>query len=1001
MIPRLLTLKNFLSYRDTSLDFRGLHVACICGPNGAGKSSLLEAIAWSIWGQSRVASEDDVIHAGEMEALVDFTFEHDHQAYRIIRSRRRRQGGHLEFQVQTEMGWRPLTQRGMRATQQEINRHLRLDYDTFVNAAYLRQGQADDFMLKRPSDRKQMLADLLKLDRYDQLAEAAKERSRQGKGEVGILQQQIAALDQQLQQIDGVTQNYRALEERLETIGQQQQHQQLQLQQLRQQRQQRRTWEHQLDLKRQQQQHLNQGLTQVRQDIAAVEQTLQALAGILQEADAIATGLQQLQTLQQQEAELAQRFQAHQRLQAQRQQLAEQQQQQVHTLQQQLQQAQYQQQTLQEQLEEIAPILAKRSIIEAALEQLHTAQAQLRQYDQMQMQVMPLTRRRQQLQSQIDSTQTRLQTRLEELTSSQQQLVQQQARQPQLLQAVEAVTASLEYLEQRRHYQAQVREKGQERRRFMDQLQAKQRMYEAQLGELEQKIRFLDVPEATCPVCDHPLDPPHSQQVLDRYRTQQREIQAEIWVIREQLTTSQREIQVLRQEYREIEAELESYGMIQQRRGHLEAQVNTGSVLTSQLQQLEAERQQLERCLEERSYGGELLQELQQIDQTLAELDYDDRNHALTRGQVDRLRWAEVRHNELRQAQQRQQRLQAQLPEVEALIAQLEQQLLALDSAPERQQLAALDQQIQDCGYSLEGHNQLRQQIQRAQTWLLKQQQLEQAQQQQPQLQQQHQELHRLLYGRSEELHQVTASLEALQNQLRQTPDVAQAISDLETSLAASQQQRETIVAELGALQQRLEQLHQQQQTQQQLQQSLAAARQTVRVYGELAHAFGRNGVQALLIENLLPQLETQTNHLLSRLSNGQLHVQFVTQRASRRQHKLIDTLDILIADPRGTRPYETYSGGEAFRVNFAIRLALARLLAQRSGMALQMLIIDEGFGTQDQEGCQRLIAAINAIAPDFACILAVTHVPHFREAFQTRIDVTKTEAGSQLYLSA
>ena len=264
-----------------------------------------------------------------------------------------------------------------------------------------------------------------------------------------------------------------------------------------------------------------------------------------------------------------------------------------------------------------------------------------------------------------------------------------------------------------------------------------------------------------------------------------------------------------------------------------------------------------------------------------------------------------------------------------------------------------------------------------------------------------HQELHRLLYGRSEELHQVTASLEALQNQLRQTPDVAQAISDLETSLAASQQQRETIVAELGALQQRLEQLHQQQQTQQQLQQSLAAARQTVRVYGELAHAFGRNGVQALLIENLLPQLETQTNHLLSRLSNGQLHVQFVTQRASRRQHKLIDTLDILIADPRGTRPYETYSGGEAFRVNFAIRLALARLLAQRSGMALQMLIIDEGFGTQDQEGCQRLIAAINAIAPDFACILAVTHVPHFREAFQTRIDVTKTEAGSQLYLSA
>ncbi|MGB5595882.1 MAG: AAA family ATPase, partial [Crocosphaera sp.] len=64
MIPLQLTLKNFLSYRDTILDFRGLHTACICGANGAGKSSLLEAITWAIWGQSRTASDEDIIHAG-------------------------------------------------------------------------------------------------------------------------------------------------------------------------------------------------------------------------------------------------------------------------------------------------------------------------------------------------------------------------------------------------------------------------------------------------------------------------------------------------------------------------------------------------------------------------------------------------------------------------------------------------------------------------------------------------------------------------------------------------------------------------------------------------------------------------------------------------------------------------------------------------------------------------------------------------------------------------
>jgi DNA repair protein SbcC/Rad50 len=163
--------------------------------------------------------------------------------------------------------------------------------------------------------------------------------------------------------------------------------------------------------------------------------------------------------------------------------------------------------------------------------------------------------------------------------------------------------------------------------------------------------------------------------------------------------------------------------------------------------------------------------------------------------------------------------------------------------------------------------------------------------------------------------------------------------------------------------------------------------------------AFGKNGIPALIIENILPQLEAMTNHVLARLSGGQLHVQFVTQRWSRKSTKSTETLDILIADSKGTRPYETYSGGEAFRINFAIRLALARLLAQRSGTALQMLIVDEGFGTQDSEGCDRLITAINAIAEDFSCILTVTHMPAFRDAFQSRLEVSKTDQGSQIML--
>ncbi len=87
MIPVQLILKNFLSYRDATLDFRGLHTACISGSNGAGKSSLLEAITWAIWGESRATAEDDVIYSGAKEVRVDFTFQSNQQKYRVIRTR--------------------------------------------------------------------------------------------------------------------------------------------------------------------------------------------------------------------------------------------------------------------------------------------------------------------------------------------------------------------------------------------------------------------------------------------------------------------------------------------------------------------------------------------------------------------------------------------------------------------------------------------------------------------------------------------------------------------------------------------------------------------------------------------------------------------------------------------------------------------------------------------------------------------------------------------------
>ena len=165
-------------------------------------------------------------------------------------------------------------------------------------------------------------------------------------------------------------------------------------------------------------------------------------------------------------------------------------------------------------------------------------------------------------------------------------------------------------------------------------------------------------------------------------------------------------------------------------------------------------------------------------------------------------------------------------------------------------------------------------------------------------------------------------------------------------------------------------------------------------MYDELRTAFGVRGVPAMVIEAAVPEIEDEANRLLTRMTGGRMHVRFDTQRETQ-AGEVRETLEIQIADELGTREYSLSSGGEAFRVNFAIRIALSRLLARRAGAQLQTLVIDEGFGTQDAQGRERLIEAINIIQDDFARVLVITHIDELKDAFPARIEVTKTEGGS------
>ncbi len=222
MIPLSLTISGFLSYRDpVDIDFSGFDLACIAGHNGAGKSSILDAITWALFGQARKRDEA-VINLQSEKAHVVFVFEYEGLCYRVIRTNTRGKSAQLEFQLATEGyrpslekpafvdgehgpdvgAWKTLTERTLRGTQLRIDETLRLDYETFINAAFFLQGKADQFTQQTASKRKEVLGSILGLEAWETYRVRTAERRRALEDEVRTIDGRITEIEEELAEED-------------------------------------------------------------------------------------------------------------------------------------------------------------------------------------------------------------------------------------------------------------------------------------------------------------------------------------------------------------------------------------------------------------------------------------------------------------------------------------------------------------------------------------------------------------------------------------------------------------------------------------------------------------------------------------------------------------------------------------------------------------------------------------------------------------------------------
>ena len=434
---------------------------------------------------------------------------------------------------------------------------------------------------------------------------------------------------------------------------------------------------------------------------------------------------------------------------------------------------------------------------------------------------------------------------------------------------------------------------------------------------------------------------------------------------------------------------------LKDRMNQLEAASGADCPLCGQPLQLD-ERQHLIKSLEAQGFEmgnqhrqnksliAEAVDEQVAINRTLAELDSAQQQLRGLQRQVDQ-------HGEkIRKAQETVSLWkQHGEPELLKLATMLQNNTYALDA---RARLAEIDDLLKQMGYDPLAHDQLRSREKAGQPAGESMRELEKARAALQPLRNQIEDNRNNLAASAKEFKDIQKNLdEALQKYATEKAGLPD-INQQEREFKVLQEDENNLRLQVGAARQKVDVLADLKARKAELEVRTRETRIQIGRYQRLEKACGKDGVPALLIEQALPELENQANDILDRLSAGSMSVRFITQaeyKSKKREDKK-ETLDILINDSAGTRSYELFSGGEAFRVNFAIRLALARVLAQRAGARLQTLVIDEGFGSQDSQGKQRLIEAINLVRQDFAKILVITHLEELKDAFPARIEVEK-----------
>lgn len=167
---------------------------------------------------------------------------------------------------------------------------------------------------------------------------------------------------------------------------------------------------------------------------------------------------------------------------------------------------------------------------------------------------------------------------------------------------------------------------------------------------------------------------------------------------------------------------------------------------------------------------------------------------------------------------------------------------------------------------------------------------------------------------------------------------------------------------------------------------------------GKLSGGLGKQQFEQYVLAAYFADAVEAANQRLFAMTGGRYQLECHQMTAAETK----DTLDLDVLDnyTGKVRSVGSLSGGETFQAALALALGLSDVIQNYAGgVELDVLFVDEGFGTLDAESLEQAVTTLHSLVQGQRMVGIISHVPELKGRIENQLVVTKTPGGSTVAL--